>query len=152
VIIEASGTIVQNLEGQLVAAVYVPNAETKDLAQQYRRVRPIAGHMSGRWPHLLDGIYFGWLKLEPPITGMRMRQLNLNSSKLATDQPVQSGFEFSVPVVLIDEPSPNESIVIKESETHVIGRIICGIAGPNVNMCGGNQANGGYSFTREPGE
>jgi transcriptional regulator with XRE-family HTH domain len=152
VVIDTSGTAIHNLEGQLVAAVYIQNSETKDLAERHNRRYPIAGYRNGRWPHLFDGIYLGWLRLEPPVSGMRMRQMNLNSSKLGTEQPAQLGLEFSVPVAMIDEPSPGERIIVKESEAHVLGRIICWIAGPKMLMCGSETADGGNSSMRKTGE
>jgi DNA-binding transcriptional regulator YiaG len=132
IVIDPSQDDILNLEGLLVAAIYVPDAETIAAAESVRRGLPIAEYMRGKWPHLEKGVYVGWLKTDPPVAGARVRQMNLNSAKFVTAQPVSAGLEFSVPIAMIDEPKPGEKLNVQISEAKVLGRVVSWMAaGPD---------------------
>lgn len=128
VVIDASEANVLALEGQLVVANYIPSAETQELAEMQSRGRPVAAYARGRYPFLENGVYMGWLKLDPPMPESRMRQMNLNSEKLLAEQPVTIGHEFTVPIAMVDEPPADRSTIILEPEAVLIGRVVCWIA------------------------
>jgi hypothetical protein len=127
-VIDPSHANVVALEGQLVAATYIPSAETRNLAERESRGRPVAAYVRGRYPFLEEGIYLGWLKTDSPVAGSRGGQMNLNSEKLITEQPVSIGHEFSVPAAMIDELTPGKKIVLRESELKLLGRVVCWFA------------------------
>ena len=131
VVIDPTETNLVQLNGKLVVAGYVADAETRRTADQHSRGLPVADHVRGRWPYLFDGIYLGWLKTDPPVEGTMVRQMNLNSAKRTTDQPVQAGLEFTVPMANIAEPTPGQKVIAEESEATVLGRVICWISGNN---------------------
>lgn len=134
VLVDASSTNLIDLEGQLVVANYTPSAETQDLASMQSRGRPVAPHAHGRYPFLESGVYMGWLKMDPRLPESNMRQLNLNSEKVSTEQPVTVGHEFTVPVAMVVESRPERRIVTPESEAILVGRVVFWIAaGPQLH-------------------
>jgi DNA-binding XRE family transcriptional regulator len=134
VVVDASSTNLIDLEGQLVVANYTLSTETQDLASMQSRGRPVAPHARGRYPFLESGMYMGWLKMDPRLPESNMRQLNLNSEKVSTEQPVTVGHEFTVPVAMVVESRPEQRIVTPESEAILVGRVVCWIAaGPQLH-------------------
>jgi hypothetical protein len=76
----------------------------------------------------------GWLKMDPRLPESNMRQLNLNSEKVSTEQPVTVGHEFTVPVAMVVESRPERRIVTPESEAILVGRVVFWIAaGPQLH-------------------
>jgi hypothetical protein len=70
----------------------------------------------------------GWLKMDPRLPESNIRQMNLNSEKVSTEQPVTVGHEFTVPVATVAESRPERKVVTPESEAVLVGRVVCWIA------------------------
>jgi hypothetical protein len=128
IVIDPSQADALGLEGQFIAATYIPDAETRDLAERQTRNQPIAAYMRGRFPFLEQGVYLGWLKADPPVPGMFGRLMYLNSAKTDTLQPVSGTHEFSVPVAVIDEPPKEMKFVVSQPQAKVLGRVVCWMA------------------------
>lgn len=130
VVIDLSEKDVAILDDQLVLVVYSPDAETTRASELLRRGHPLAPSESGRWPHLKEGLYLGWVKTDETVGEHSIvRYTNLNSSKLKSrDQSFRSEFEFSVPLKNIRIGTTEESAETINSEATVLGRVICWIS------------------------
>jgi len=128
-VIDPSGQGFVDFENKLVAIRYVPDSETRNLADRSSHGQPLRDYMYGKWPYLPEGIYVGWLHTDPPVRGATTRQMNLNSAKIVSEQPVQPGLEFTVPVAWVTELRSGEKNSLSQSETTMIGRVVCWIAG-----------------------
>jgi DNA-binding XRE family transcriptional regulator len=128
-VIDPSGQRFVNFENELVAIRYVPDSEARNLADRSSHGQPLRDYMYGKWPYLPEGIYVGWLHTDPPVRGTTTRQMNLNSAKIVSEQPMQPGLEFTVPVAWVTELGSGKKHSLTQSGTTLIGRVVCWIAG-----------------------
>lgn len=124
--IDPSQNDILDLEGQLVAAIYVPDEKTAETAKAMQQGRSIQEYFCRTWPLLPAGVYVGWVKTGTFESEEDARKININSAKIVTGWTEP---EFCLPVAEVDERMPGKMLATPISETKLLGRVVCWMAG-----------------------
>jgi hypothetical protein len=130
VVIDPSEIDVLQLDGRIVAGVYVPRAETKRASEAVLRGLPAPANVRGHWPHLPEGLYLGWLGKSALPGG---ESISIHSAKVRPDDiPAQSTLEFAAPVATFhaDKDTPGGGGLVPDEEFRLLGRVICWMQAP----------------------
>jgi hypothetical protein len=126
IVIDPSQNDILDLEGQLVAAIYVPDEKTAETAKAMQQGRSIQEYFCRTWPLLPAGVYVGWVKTGTFESEEDARKININSAKIVTGWTEP---EFCLPVAEVDERMPGKMLATPISETKLLGRVVCWMAG-----------------------
>ncbi len=124
-LVDPSETDIQKLEGEQVLLSYSSNIRTKAMiAADILQSGHTPEYKYGRWPHIDDGIYVGWLNLYASKHETGFTPVCVDSARVVSGSLALVPLEFSVPVATLNAAGSGKPSIVKEEEVKLHGRVV----------------------------
>jgi DNA-binding XRE family transcriptional regulator len=127
-VIDPSQTNILELNEKPVVVAWVPDAGTRAAAESDRRGVPVPEYKKGKWPHLAEGVYVGWLSMYWHDKDGRSVSVNVESAKFVASFHNTGLHQFSLPIATLNTRGDGMTFPFEVHGAKLLGHVVCWIA------------------------